>query len=60
MITSGVKYPNNYSTGDIYGDMFVTKSVLDPRYDMNIDVKPWDNTTMGWKPDEDKLTEDEK
>jgi len=33
--SSGVRYLNNYSSGDIYGDMFVTKSVLDPRYDMN-------------------------
>lgn len=36
VLTNGVKYPNNYSSGDIYGDMFVTKSLLDPQYDMDI------------------------
>lgn len=35
--TAGVAYPNNYSTGDIYGDMFTTKSVLDAHYDMKMD-----------------------
>ena len=34
--SSGIAYPNNYSTGDIYGDVFATKSALDPRYDMNV------------------------
>jgi hypothetical protein len=38
MTSSGISYSNNYSSGDLYGDMFVTKSVLDPRYDMNISV----------------------
>ena len=32
--TASIKYMNNYSSGDIYGDMFVTKSVLDSAYDM--------------------------
>ncbi len=36
MIGSGIACPNNYSTGDLYGDAFVAKSVLDPRYDMNL------------------------
>ena len=36
ILTSGIKCPNNYSSGDLYGDVFVTKSVLDPAYDMNI------------------------
>lgn len=31
------EYRNNYSTGDMYGDVFVTKSVLDPLYNMTID-----------------------
>ena len=34
--TAGIKYPNNYSSGDLYGDVFVTKSALDPKYDMNM------------------------
>ena len=41
MTTAGIPYPNNYSTGDIYGDVFVTKSVLDSLYDMNI--RPMDD-----------------
>ena len=32
--TASIKYMNNYSSGDLYGDMFVTKSVLDSAYDM--------------------------
>ena len=57
--SAGLKYLNNYSTGDIYGDMFVTKSVLDPRYDMNIGLKDWDETTHDWKIDEDGLTQEQ-
>jgi hypothetical protein len=38
--SSGICYPNNYSSGDIYGDMFVTKSVFDSRYDMNMTLDP--------------------
>lgn len=38
--TAGIEYLNNYSSGDIYADMFMTKSMLDPRYDMNIFVDP--------------------
>ena len=37
VLNNGVKYRNNYSSGDIYGDMFVTKSVLDPQYDMHLE-----------------------
>lgn len=40
LTTAGLKYMNNYSSGDMYGDMFVTKSVLDPKYDMNIEPAP--------------------
>ena len=36
VMSNGIGYRNNYSSGDLYGDMFVTKSVLDPRYDMNM------------------------
>lgn len=46
VISSGVAYPNNYSSGDMYGDVFVTKSVLDPRYDMNIRQSPDDENTL--------------
>ena len=47
--TSGVKYPNNYSSGDLYGDMFVTKSVLNPEYDMEIiGFGKWDNAGNKW------------
>ena len=35
--SSRFEYRNNYSTGDMYGDVFVTKSVLDPLYNMTID-----------------------
>lgn len=34
---SGIAFPNNYTTGDIYGDAFATKSVLNPQYDMELD-----------------------
>ena len=33
---SGIVFPNNYSTGDMYGDIFATKSVLDAQYDMEL------------------------
>lgn len=35
-IANGLEYPNNYSSGDLYGDVFSTKSFLNPKYDMNI------------------------
>ena len=34
--SAGIAYPNNYSTGDIYGDVFATKSILNSIYDMDI------------------------
>ena len=37
MSGSGMAFANNYSTGDIYGDTFATKSVLNPQYDMELD-----------------------
>ena len=47
--TLGILYPNNYSTGDIYGDLFVTKSVLNPRYDMEIDgVFKFNENSWNW------------
>ena len=33
----------------MYGDVFVTKSVLDPRYDMNIRVGYWNNGEKQWE-----------
>jgi hypothetical protein len=45
IVTSGMKYPNNYSTGDLYGDVFVTKSLLDPRYNMEMSLDS-DNETL--------------
>ena len=36
VLSNGMSYSNNYSSGDLYGDMFVTKSVLDPKYNMDI------------------------
>lgn len=46
--SSGIRSPNNYSTGDIYGDMFLTKSLLDPEYNMNIDARWFNQTTGQW------------
>ena len=48
LTSAGMKYPNNYSSGDIYGDMFVTKSVLDSHYDMNIGLSYWDEHSHEW------------
>lgn len=53
MTSSGIVYRNNYSSGDLYGDMFVTKSVLDSRYDMNMWLDYWDDATNAWTDDED-------
>ena len=52
--SAGIKYGNNYSSGDMYGDMFVTKSVLDPRYDMNIELYRWDDENREWTDDRSK------
>ena len=38
LTSSGIAYPNNYSTGDIYGDVFATKSILNSIYDMDINL----------------------
>lgn len=47
--SSGMAYQNNYSSGDIYGDLFVTKSVLDPNYDMDMnDDHFWNDATNQW------------
>lgn len=52
--SSGIMYRNNYSSGDIYGDMFVTKSVLDPNYNMDMnDDHLWDNVANEWTSGED-------
>lgn len=36
VVSNSIGYRNNYSSGDLYGDMFVTKSILDPMYDMHL------------------------
>lgn len=33
---NGLEFANNYSSGDMYADMFLTKSALDTLYDTNI------------------------
>jgi hypothetical protein len=45
---AGIAYPNNYSTGDMYGDVFATKSILDPKYDMNLKLDDWNDETNEW------------
>jgi hypothetical protein len=57
MTSSGIVYKNNYSSGDIYGDLFVTKSVLDSRYDMNMWLDYWDDATNSWTDDKKNATE---
>ena len=52
--SSGIGYPNNYSTGDIYGDVFATKSVLDPNYNMNLTLDYWNNGDNRWATEEEK------
>ena len=54
MTTAGISYPNNYSTGDIYGDVFATKSVLDPNYNMNLTMDIWNDRDNRWATDEEK------
>ena len=54
MSSAGISYPNNYSTGDIYGDVFATKSILDPNYNMNLSLDVWNDRNNRW------ATEDEK
>lgn len=46
--SSGIAYPNNYTTGDIYGDVFATKSILDSIYDMNLNIGFWDWSRKEW------------
>jgi hypothetical protein len=41
-----MSYSNNYSTGDIYGDVFTAKSYLDTIYDMNLDGSDSDRLKM--------------
>ena len=46
VLENGVKYKNNYSSGDSYGDMFSTKSALDPKYDMYMRIDPTDGNFL--------------
>ena len=48
--TANISYRNNYSSGDIYGDMFVTKSILNSKYDMDIELRQWDDENGEWLP----------
>ena len=58
MTTGGIVFKNNYSSGDLYGDLFVTKSMLDPRYDMLLDKFNWNNISNSWENGEmDDVTE---
>lgn len=54
--SAGIAYPNNYSTGDIYGDVFATKSILDSIYDMNLDIRFWDWSKKDWAEKEGDTT----
>lgn len=58
--SSGIGYPNNYSTGDIYGDVFVTKSVLDPNYNMNLMMDVWNDNENRWATDEEKTANEKQ
>lgn len=60
MTSSGISYPNNYSTGDIYGDVFATKSVLDPNYNMNLTMDVWNDRDNRWATDEEKTANEEQ
>ena len=58
--SSGLRSRNNYATGDVYGDVFATKSALDSRYDMSIELGRWNPQNGGWwgETDEDDCCED--
>lgn len=36
IISYGIEFKNNYSSGDLYGEAFLAKCHLDPQYDMNV------------------------
>ena len=48
MSSAGLTYHNNYSSGDLYGDMFVTKSMLDSSYDMQLSIDKFDFADSKW------------
>ena len=48
VLGSGLEFPNNYSSGDIYGDIFVTKSILNPQYDMDLTLAYLDRKDWTW------------
>lgn len=58
--SSGIGYSNNYSTGDIYGDVFATKSVLDPNYNMNMTLDYWNDNESRWATDEEKIANEKQ
>ena len=54
--SAGLAFPNNYSTGDLYGDVFSTKNVLDPNYDMNLRLDDWDVERNRWADEDSRWT----
>ena len=60
MTTSGIPYPNNYSTGDIYGDVFATKSMLDSNYNMNLSLDIWNDRDNRWATEDEKTANERK
>lgn len=60
MSSAGISYPNNYSTGDIYGDVFATKSVLDSNYNMDMTMDVWNDKCNRWATEEEKKDDGKK
>ena len=60
MSSAGISYPNNYSTGDIYGDVFATKSVLDSNYNMNLSLDVWNDRHNRWATEDEKEDDNQK
>ena len=46
--SSGLRNMNNYSSGDMFGDLFLTKSMLDPAYSMNVEARRFDRNSVKW------------
>ena len=54
IVGAGLEFPNNYSTGDMYADMFSTKSVLNPLYDMQLKAGKWSMSRGCWVDEDTK------
>ena len=48
MVSSGIEYPNNYSTGDMAGDVFSAKNLLNPEYDMLVHPEESEDGILKW------------